>query len=186
MSNRIAEIRRLRGLSQAKLAELVGTSQAEISRLENGERELTENWMRRLAHVLEVEPADLLASAIAEIRGDDVEPYFPDASAELAEPLRRRNLAYYRVKTDAVALAGHVTGTVILVDMSEAAIEARKTGDVLLVQVSGAGEQKICARLLRLYVAPRLLTTNRLGRNPSFGLDEPGFGVEIKGVIVAG
>lgn len=36
-------------LTQAQLAELAGTSQPQIKRLENGERELTRSWAERLA-----------------------------------------------------------------------------------------------------------------------------------------
>jgi transcriptional regulator with XRE-family HTH domain len=58
--NNIKELREQRGLSQAKLAELVGTSQPQIRRLELGERELTKSWAERLAPHLGVTAADLL------------------------------------------------------------------------------------------------------------------------------
>ena len=58
--NRLNELRRARGLSQEGLAELLGCSKMQISRLENGKNDLTLTWMKRIAHVLGVEPADLL------------------------------------------------------------------------------------------------------------------------------
>jgi phage repressor protein C with HTH and peptisase S24 domain len=42
------------------LAERIGTSRQQIHKLERGERQLTEGWMRRLAPTLLCEPADLL------------------------------------------------------------------------------------------------------------------------------
>lgn len=64
--NRIRELREARGWSQAQLALAADTSQPQIDRLEKGERRLTEQWMRRLARVLEVEPAALLADEPAQ------------------------------------------------------------------------------------------------------------------------
>lgn len=48
------------GLSQAKLADLAGTSQPQIKRLESGERKLTKEWAQRLAPHLGVSPERLL------------------------------------------------------------------------------------------------------------------------------
>lgn len=42
-------LREKAGLTQAQLAEQAGTSQPQIRRLENGERELTRAWAERLA-----------------------------------------------------------------------------------------------------------------------------------------
>ena len=62
-ANRIAEIRIMRGLSQAALAALCGTSNQQISRLEAGKRELTLSWMARLARALQCSPVELLPAA---------------------------------------------------------------------------------------------------------------------------
>ena len=77
-ANRIAEIRFMRGLSQAALATLCGTSNQQISRLEAGKRELTLSWMARLARALRCSPVELLpveftndARTIGERPGDD-------------------------------------------------------------------------------------------------------------------
>lgn len=47
------------GLSQAKLGELVGTSQQQIGKLEKGERPITREWARKLAVHLRVTENDL-------------------------------------------------------------------------------------------------------------------------------
>lgn len=58
--NRIAELREAAGLTQEQLAERVGTSNVQISRLERGDRRLTVGWMRRIAPHLGVNPTDLI------------------------------------------------------------------------------------------------------------------------------
>ncbi|MFA5580528.1 MAG: helix-turn-helix transcriptional regulator [Paracoccaceae bacterium] len=58
--NRIRELRRKAGLSQEELGEQVGLSAGQVSHLENGVRNLTVEWMRRLARPLGVTPQDLL------------------------------------------------------------------------------------------------------------------------------
>lgn len=56
----LKELRERIGLSQAKLAALAETSQPQIRRLENGERELTKAWAERLAPHLGVTATELL------------------------------------------------------------------------------------------------------------------------------
>ncbi|WP_434614400.1 XRE family transcriptional regulator [Azospirillum sp. B2RO_4] len=54
------ELRQAAGLSQEKLAELAGTSQPQINKLETGQRKMTVDWAVKLARPLGVEPAHLL------------------------------------------------------------------------------------------------------------------------------
>lgn len=49
----------MRGLSQLRLAKLAGTSQAQIDRLEKGQRDFDEDWRKRLAKVFRIKPSDL-------------------------------------------------------------------------------------------------------------------------------
>jgi transcriptional regulator with XRE-family HTH domain len=59
MSN-LKELREKKGLTQSQLAELAGTSQPQIRRLENGDRELTVAWAERLAGPLNTTPVGIL------------------------------------------------------------------------------------------------------------------------------
>lgn len=59
-ANRIREFREQKGYKAEELAQIVGTTQASISRLEQGRQALTVEWLYRLAPVLGVRPADLL------------------------------------------------------------------------------------------------------------------------------
>lgn len=56
----IRDLRAKRGLTQAELARLVGTSQPQIKRLESGERSLTKQWAKRIAQHLGVSAESLL------------------------------------------------------------------------------------------------------------------------------
>ena len=60
MINRIKELREARGLTLQEVADIAGTSPQQIQRLENGNRRLTDDWMRRIAPILRVHPAELL------------------------------------------------------------------------------------------------------------------------------
>ncbi|PTR07888.1 MULTISPECIES: helix-turn-helix domain-containing protein [unclassified Novosphingobium] len=58
--NRLRELRKRAGITQAELARKSGVSQPAISQLENDERPLTIDWMRTFARVFGVTAADLL------------------------------------------------------------------------------------------------------------------------------
>lgn len=62
MVNRLKEIRQRRGLTQAELADRVGTTGNTISRLEIEQRQLSSKWLRLLSRALDVEPEELVAS----------------------------------------------------------------------------------------------------------------------------
>lgn len=60
MENNLEKIRLEKGLSQQKLAELVGTSGPQVNRLEKGERRLTVDWLMRFAEALDVSPSEII------------------------------------------------------------------------------------------------------------------------------
>ena len=102
MDNRISELRKAKGLTIKRLAELVGTSNQQISHLEKGHRRLTLEWMERIAEALECHPSDLLSGgtrlendrerAMVELfRGlsDEQQEAFLQATAALAKPIEK-------------------------------------------------------------------------------------------------
>ncbi|HSV28777.1 MAG TPA: helix-turn-helix transcriptional regulator [Candidatus Omnitrophota bacterium] len=97
MQNRIREIRQDRGLSQEQLADKVGTTKAQISKLEKSQRRLTDQWMRRLAVALECHPGELFADTPVGITPE--EQAILDLYRGLSEPDKQ---AAYRV-VDAMA-----------------------------------------------------------------------------------
>lgn len=58
--NRLRELRRAKGMTQAELADASGVSQPAISQIENGTRSMDIQWMRSLSRVLDCNPADFL------------------------------------------------------------------------------------------------------------------------------
>ena len=60
MANKLREVRIKYGLTQAALAELASTSQAQIERLETGLRTLTPTWAKRLAKALGCHPLEII------------------------------------------------------------------------------------------------------------------------------
>lgn len=60
MDNRIKDLRQARELTLQELADLVGTSNQQISQLETGRRRINVDWLERLSKVLECHPFELL------------------------------------------------------------------------------------------------------------------------------
>ncbi len=182
--NRIREIREQRGLTQAQLAEAIGTTQPTIYRLELGRRKLTVEWMQKIAKALNVNTADLIATAVIAGLSEEAEPYVSEDAAVSASALAKRGLAHFRVKSNSVEAAGIPAGSVILIDMSPEAIMRVATGDVVIAQVNSHAELLKATTIVRQYVAPALLTTNRAGANLAFSMNDAAFDVAIKGVQV--
>lgn len=67
--NRLKDIREARDLTQAQIAEMVGTAPATISRLESGAMQMTEVWARRIAKALNLH--------LSEVFGEVVPPAYP-------------------------------------------------------------------------------------------------------------
>jgi transcriptional regulator with XRE-family HTH domain len=183
--NRIKELREAQDISALQLAEMLGTTQSTIWRLETGERKLSEDWMRRIAKALGVRPTELLAAATLAEFEDEVEPYIPEV-ADLVKPLKRLKLFYYRVIANSVDRAGMPAGKIALFDMSDATVKARKTGDIVLVRIHAREDMRKGVMLIRQYVAPGLLLTNRPGMNTVFNETGESFEVTVKAVMVDG
>lgn len=64
MSNRLQQIREAKGFTLRELADRVGTSNQQISHLELGKRQLTTEWLMRLAAVLDCHPWDIVAETL--------------------------------------------------------------------------------------------------------------------------
>lgn len=60
LANRLQELRETRGLTLRELAELVGTSNQQLNKLELSKRQLTTNWLLRLAAALECHPWEIV------------------------------------------------------------------------------------------------------------------------------
>lgn len=58
--NNIRKLRRAKGWSGTTLGEKIGTDKTQVSKLERGERALTEDWLRRLCAALGCTIADIV------------------------------------------------------------------------------------------------------------------------------
>jgi len=87
MPNRIRELRMAKNWTIQKLADLVGTSNQQIGRLEKGERKLTQDWMNRIGEALGVDPKELLPGAESPAVPPEPEGEPEASDAEVAEGL---------------------------------------------------------------------------------------------------
>ena len=74
--------REFRGLSQAELAEAVGTNQNMIGYLESGERGLSAKWLRKLAPALRTQPGFILEHDPSTLPTDIVEIWINASDVE--------------------------------------------------------------------------------------------------------
>lgn len=96
--NHLRAWREFRKLTQAELAELIGTNQNMIGYLENGERGLSAKWLRRLAPALETTPGMLLDHDPRELPTDVIDIWAHIADRE--KPRALRVLESFKTGTD--------------------------------------------------------------------------------------
>lgn len=140
--------------------------------------------MRKIATALEVTPADLIQSpTLAEFR-DEAAVYLSPTAEHLLRPLRGRALAFMTVSTDSLLNLGIKPGDVKLFDLSPEAVNGVTTGDVVVAQLYDSKELLVAKTVIRQFIAPGLLTTNRPTTNVAFTLINANFEAVIKGVLV--
>lgn len=61
MLNRIREFRNARDWSQQRLADIVGTSQTQIDRLEKNQRRVSDYWLEKLSKAFNCNPLDIIS-----------------------------------------------------------------------------------------------------------------------------
>jgi DNA-binding XRE family transcriptional regulator len=188
MRTQIQQCREEAGLTRPELAELLGTSETQIYRLEmfdsddpnnKNTREPTWTWMLRIAEALGVLPADLVSNAAGASLVDEV------AEASIAAPLATRSIHTYRVMRTSLEEVAYVQpGEIIYVDESAAAIADKKSDDVLLVRMANADGKGKPVRMLWQFHAPMMLVTNRRRSNLAIRLDDPRLQIDILGVVL--
>lgn len=93
--NHLAEWREYRKLTQAALANLVGTNANMVGYLESGERGLSAKWLRRLATALDTTPGMLLDYNPLEISSDVIDIW---SRADLRQKRQLTDIARALVK----------------------------------------------------------------------------------------
>ena len=186
--NRIRELRKARGWSQAHLGELAGgMDKTRIFKLESGATKLTVDDAMRLALVLGVKLDELIGND-DDVKGtaggfcEDVKPYAAAPNDPLAA-LERENVYLFRIDTNVLDKAELPLGTIVEVDAGRAACAAVKPLAAVRVRLHPPGNFMKPVSLLRLFVPPRLLITNSsTGNLPSIDMDTDD--AHIVGVVV--
>lgn len=97
--NNIAKVRKRAGLTQAELAEMIGTTDRQLGKLERGERRLSDVWLEPLSVALNCTYAELLGESEVPIigyvgAGDEVY-YFDDyAKGDGIDTVSRPPMSY--------------------------------------------------------------------------------------------
>jgi len=71
VADRIREARKLAGLSQRQVADMLGLHRPSVSEIEAGNRRVTSDELAKLAEIFDVSVAWLLGQAPDELSGDD-------------------------------------------------------------------------------------------------------------------
>lgn len=175
-----------------ELAERAGLSHTHIVRMENGERGLSVHNATKIASALGQPVADVLGvadgSRIAGPAGGLAEEAeaFDVAGDEsiVVRPKAGDNVMTYRIRSSAVESAGIRDGDIVFVDISQAAVDGIKPLQCVIAQVydRSGGPMGSATTVVRQFVPPSLLITNRPGRNEVMNIETDD--VAIKGVIV--
>lgn len=189
-NNQIKRIRQLRGLTSEALAELVGITQAHVSRIENRTRGLSLPLAEKFAMALKADVEEVIGSkagiaspAIPKGFEDDVVPYHHGADdIAVVAPRQRQNIDEWTVRSRALSNLDLVPGMTIYVDISAASVDNVQPLAIVVAQayVPGSMEAKT---LLRQYVPPSLLITNSAEENAPV-IDMNVQDAHIKGVVV--
>lgn len=197
-ADRLKRLREEKGLSQKELADLIGTSNQQISRLEKGQVRLNTDWMHRLADALSIDPAVFLMEVASESHAPETATGFAE-SAELfaftpppAEKSRYDKIvdalypgnhpgaALFAVKSRALDLAGLPPESFVIVDLN---LITPTPGQIVCLQLYD-WKDETAQTILRIYEPPYLLarSTDPAYAHP-YRYDQEN--VTIKGTVIA-
>ena len=159
ISNRIKECRLARGFTLEQLAAAAGTTNQQISMLENGKRQLTMTWLERLAAALKTPAAQIigLAPVGSGADGHEAIPWTKWAEGDNEPDLvgmlypGHSNVRLWQATTPSVTDLCILPGDMMIVD--EAATP--QAGDIVLANCIGPdGSERV---VIRVCCAPYLL-----------------------------
>jgi transcriptional regulator with XRE-family HTH domain len=183
--NRIQYLRDKAGLTQGQLAAKMReinpgckVTQTNISRWENGERFPRGENLVMLAEALGVQPADLIESVLAVDLRDEFEPVVTVVSSALI----KLGAKAYRVTADSVERAGIKNGDIVLLISTPEAVNTLIPGDFVAVEAENEDGNHV--RILRQFLPPDLLTTNRNGTNLSVRISDTPHALRIVAKVI--
>lgn len=202
--NSLKKLRVDAGLSQAALADLAGTTQPQIQRLEKSKRGLTKDWAERLAPHLKVDPQEILFPeqtlsarvVVAPVLGTIQAGIWVEAHID-QEPGRMpivdtdgydaKDLYVLRVKGDSMDQFVKDGGYVVCVDIVNAGISFR-SGMIVHVQRTRFGGELIETTLKEVLISGReisLIPRSSNSAHKAVRLDEnDGDEIEVKGLVL--
>lgn len=171
-------------LSADELGRLIGRNGSTIRRYLSGEVKLMRSRsLDRIAEVLGCSPDDLLSEEDAPERAVVVGNIEMATMTDDVAPLAARGLILCRVLDDALEEIDIQPNSQVWVDTTVATFENLKAGNVVVVEVSPSWQSET-VRLIRQFLPPRLLTTNRNGLNDSFLILNPDAPVTLIGLVL--
>lgn len=188
-------IRRLREKNRSMkwLSAQLGRNPAYIQQfVERGSpKDLSLEMKVKIAEILDLSLQDLGAEGYdvrprpkVEGLNEDATPYEPPATSLLA---RHPTIGYYRVTSD--VLSNHPLriqpGDIVAFDLSPEAVANVKTEQIVIAQLYDKEDLLKARTVVREYVRPGLLVTNRETDNEVITIGDPGapFEAHIKGVF---
>lgn len=172
----IAELRQRAGLTQEELAERIGTHQPTVQRWEAGLRFPRGHFLQRLAEALGVRPADLISAVTAvEMANELIQVDSPGINSAL----KSIGLSTWRVTADSLNRIGVAPGSVVLVREIDGTLDDVNPGSIVVLEAPDG------ARLIRQFLPPSLVTTNRAGTNIAIDLIDENPGLRVVAVVVS-
>lgn len=135
----------------------------------------------RLSQALDCAPEDLLGP-IALAHFEEEATLYTAENPDVQRALARDNKFLYVPNSRAIEALGYGPRDPILFDQCAEACADLRTGDIVIVQLMDRSDAMYARTIVRQFIAPDLLTTNRPGRNFAFHLDEETFTAQVRGV----
>ncbi len=165
MENRIREIRAQRGFTVQQLAERLGCSYQQVTRLERGQRRLSQEWMERIATALSCRPAALIEKEPPEGLEETLIPFHAEPEHTRAHPsiVKVEDTFYLRgetpfseklyaleVRDNSLNLSGILAGDIVISELDAPC----RINDIVVVQHYTDNDART---ILRRYEPPMLL-----------------------------
>lgn len=138
----------------------------------------------RLSNALDVPAIDLLGIAIVAELANEVEPQLIAVDSSIAAALALKGIATYKVLASSIPNLGIKAGATLPVDTTPEAIQGISTGSVVVATVTPSNQPDGTVTILRQFISPGLLTTNRPGRNAILNIDDEEVMVDLIGVAL--
>lgn len=205
---KLANLRKDKGLTQVELAEMAGTTQSTVNKLEKGQRTLNKKWAEKFAPILGVSPQELLFDAsgsiipVQQIRVEGVSHAgrFEDISLIDDDEYSREVLAApkddrfphahqyaLKVSGDSMNLRYPDGGYVVCAAWQDTGLELKDGHAIHVERIRFASERETTIKIYREIDDKRWLYPDSTNKNHQpFEINgDPDIEIIIKGIILA-